>query len=215
MNATPARSQVPAEFRDHGGATDKQLSFITKLLEEKEMDPARREKFDARVAVLMDRGEFDTRKASEVIDFLMGLPRKQYASSQPREERPQVAYSETETDAGTKRIGRLVLADGREVHAGSYGIPTPGDDFTNATTFFKLWIGDRGGWNIKMYVSDDTYKIGFPLQLSVLSQIADGPEAAASLFGHEYGRCGICGRGLTNDESRARGIGPVCARRFS
>jgi hypothetical protein len=204
------RSQVPAEFTDHGGATDPQLGYITSLLEQKEMSPARREAFDARVAELMDRGEFTVAKASEVIDFLKSLPRKAGSTA----DRPRVEYEEQETDKGRKRTGVLLLPDGRKVYAGSYGVETPGEDFTNDTTFFQLWIGDRGGWNIRMYVSDDKYKIGFPLQLKVLDRIAADPEAAASLFGHEYGRCGICGRGLTNDESRARGIGPVCARRF-
>jgi hypothetical protein len=210
------RSQVPAEFTDatsdHGGATDPQLGYITSLLEQKEMTPKRREAFDQRVAQLMDRGEFTKEKASEVIDFLKTLPRKAGAAN--GQDRPQVTYEEQETDKGTKRTGVLVLPDGRKVYAGSYGVETPGEDFTNDTTFFQLWIGDRGGWNIRMYVSDDKYKIGFPLQLKVLAQIAEDPAAAATLFGHEYGRCGICGRGLTNDESRARGIGPVCARRF-
>jgi hypothetical protein len=207
-----SRSQVPVEFTDHGGATDPQLSFITSLLEQKEMTPKRRQAFDERVAELMDRGEFTVAKASEVIDFLKSLPRK---SGSNGADRPQVEYRETANDKGeTKRTGVLVLADGREVHAGSYGVETPGEDFTNDTTFFQLWIGDRGGWNIRMYVSDDKFKIGFPLQLKVLDKIAVDPEAAAALFGHEYGRCGICGRGLTNDDSRARGIGPVCARRF-
>lgn len=207
------RSEVPTEFADHGGATDPQLGYITSLLEQKEMTPKRRAAFDSRVAELMDRGEFTVGKASEVIDFLKTLPRKAGGNGSAAD-RPAVQYEEQETEKGIKRTGVLVLPDGRKVYAGSYGVETPGEDFTNDTTFFQLWIGDRGGWNIRMYVSDDKYKIGFPLQLKVLGQIAEDPEAAASLFGHEYGRCGICGRGLTNDESRARGIGPVCARRF-
>lgn len=208
------RTEVPAEFRDHGGATDKQLGFISSLLEQREMSPARRAKFDARLAELMDRGEFSVRKASEVIDFLKELPAKAKATG-GGSDRPRVAYEEQATDSGVKRTGVLLLPDGRKVYRGSYGVATPGEDFTNDTTFFQVWIGDRGGWNVRMYVSDDKFKIGFPLQIKMLSAIAEDPEAAASLFGHEYGRCGICGRGLTNDESRARGIGPVCARRFA
>lgn len=207
------RSEIPAEFTDHGGATDPQLAYITSLLDQKEMSPKRRQAFDERVAELMDRGEFTIPKASEVIDFLKTLPRKAGGNGSTAE-RPVVEYEEQETDKGKKRTGVLLLPDGRKVYAGSYGVETPGDDFTNDTTFFQLWIGDRGGWNIRMYVSDDKYKIGFPLQLKVLALIAEDPAGAASLFGHEYGRCGICGRGLTNDDSRARGIGPVCARRF-
>lgn len=42
--------------------------------------------------------------------------------------------------------------------------------------------------------------------------VAD-PEAAMVRFGHEIGRCGYCGRTLTDEESRAAGIGPVCRTR--
>lgn len=37
-----------------------------------------------------------------------------------------------------------------------------------------------------------------------------GPHAAMILFGQEMETCGHCGRDLTNEESRAAGIGPVC-----
>lgn len=41
--------------------------------------------------------------------------------------------------------------------------------------------------------------------------IAVDAEAALVRFGHEVGACGVCGSPLTDPESRARGIGPVCA----
>lgn len=37
-----------------------------------------------------------------------------------------------------------------------------------------------------------------------------GAREAMILFGQELGSCGHCGRELTNEESRAAGIGPVC-----
>lgn len=44
---------------------------------------------------------------------------------------------------------------------------------------------------------------------SILTNIASDPEALAR-FGKELGICGVCGSPLTNEESRALGIGPVC-----
>jgi hypothetical protein len=41
--------------------------------------------------------------------------------------------------------------------------------------------------------------------------IAANPQAACSLYGKLIGKCGICGRTLTNEESRTTGIGPICA----
>jgi hypothetical protein len=32
-------------------------------------------------------------------------------------------------------------------------------------------------------------------------------------YGMLIGKCGVCGRTLTDEESRANGIGPVCAER--
>jgi hypothetical protein len=43
---------------------------------------------------------------------------------------------------------------------------------------------------------------------------ASNPEKAAVAYGKAWSTCGICGRGLLNDESIARGIGPICAERF-
>lgn len=37
---------------------------------------------------------------------------------------------------------------------------------------------------------------------------------SAKAFGHKTGRCGCCGRELTNPDSIAAGIGPICAERY-
>lgn len=42
--------------------------------------------------------------------------------------------------------------------------------------------------------------------------IAAGPVEAMVRYGLELGQCGHCGRELTNDESRAAGIGPHCRK---
>lgn len=47
-----------------------------------------------------------------------------------------------------------------------------------------------------------------------VARVAADPAAAATAHGHEYGQCSCCGRELTNPESVARGIGPICAERW-
>ena len=47
-----------------------------------------------------------------------------------------------------------------------------------------------------------------------LAAIADAPEEALRAHGQHTGECGLCGRELTDPESIARGIGPVCADRY-
>jgi hypothetical protein len=49
----------------------------------------------------------------------------------------------------------------------------------------------------------------------LLAAILLDPEKAAIRYGIELGCCSICGAELTNVESRALGIGPVCRKRFS
>jgi hypothetical protein len=44
----------------------------------------------------------------------------------------------------------------------------------------------------------------------MLARIAQDPEAASKRYGTELGVCGVCGRELTDEVSRALGIGPVC-----
>lgn len=126
----------------------------------------------------------------------------------------RVEYADIETDSGIRHIGRIIVPGiERDVLAGSYGIDTSKDDrFVNDFSFFRVWIGDRGGWSVKLYVSDytDRVTLQFKTQLDMIKLIAQDPEAASKAFGLEFGRCGVCGRGLTNDVSRELGIGPIC-----
>jgi hypothetical protein len=77
-------------------------------------------------------------------------------------------------------------------------------------------VGDRGGWDVRLYVSDDTNRvqIAFGTKLWALEQIVKDTAAARKLFGLEFGKCSNCGRGLTNDQSREDalidGLGPIC-----
>ena len=98
------------------------------------------------------------------------------------------------------------------VPEGSYALLTP-DDPINDVKFYRVWIGDRG-WKVYVYASDETHPLPFPVQLTILKQIALNPAEAAIRYGKEKGHCAICGRGLTRKESRARGIGPICAEKW-
>lgn len=44
--------------------------------------------------------------------------------------------------------------------------------------------------------------------------VARDPRAAAIAYGKEFGLCSVCGRELSDPESVAAGIGPVCRERF-
>ncbi len=51
------------------------------------------------------------------------------------------------------------------------------------------------------------------MRAAIVATMAD-PLAAAVAFGRRTGACSCCGRELTDKDSVARGIGPICAERF-
>lgn len=47
-----------------------------------------------------------------------------------------------------------------------------------------------------------------------IKAIAADPGFASQMFGIKVGACGVCGSPLTDPESIARGIGPICAKKY-
>lgn len=83
--------------------------------------------------------------------------------------------------------------------------------------FFKVDCPTEGRWAgytfIKVQASDEWYPVGRASRQAILAKIAEDPKAASIRYGHELGACGVCGRTLTDEASRAAGIGPVCAEK--
>lgn len=52
------------------------------------------------------------------------------------------------------------------------------------------------------------------MQESEIIAVCNDPKAAAIAYGLKFGICSCCGRELTNPESIANGIGPICAGKF-
>lgn len=102
-----------------------------------------------------------------------------------------------------------------ELPAGRYGIPTE-EGALNKMAFYTVDRPSEGKWAGRVFVnlllSDNEHKMPLPQQKVIARKIAEyGAEKASAAYGHEFKHCGVCGRGLTNDESRERGIGPKCA----
>lgn len=78
--------------------------------------------------------------------------------------------------------------------------------------FFKVKNGRRAGFVfLDIQASDEWHSVRNLGRIrSVLALIAQDPHAAMVRYGHELGECGRCGRTLTDEASRAAGIGPVC-----
>lgn len=50
--------------------------------------------------------------------------------------------------------------------------------------------------------------------MEAIAAIAADPRAAAAAYGRLTGTCGLCGRKLEDEDSVARGIGPICMSKF-
>jgi uncharacterized protein DUF6011 len=83
--------------------------------------------------------------------------------------------------------------------------------------FFKLDLPQTGKWAdtifVKEQASDDLYPVkSVDRQARILDAVLANVATALARYGQELGSCGICGKTLTDEDSRARGIGPVCLR---
>jgi hypothetical protein len=170
-------------------ATDAQKSFVRSLLSERQWGVS---PWATRIAQIIaeDFSELTKKAASTLIEHLKELPKQ--------EQRVKIAPSRVVT----------------EVPAGRYAVDTS-DGAINELAFYKIDRPTEGRWAgyvfVKLIVGSDERNLSRTAGQSILDKIAAvGPEAAMARYGHEIGECGMCGRQLTNDESRERGIGPVC-----
>lgn len=86
------------------------------------------------------------------------------------------------------------------------------------TRFFKIEQG-TGKWAgktfLKIQAGDDLHPVrDHAKRMFVLNAVEADPMAATKRYGRAIGRCGICSRTLTDEDSRAAGIGPICAQKM-
>jgi hypothetical protein len=216
--------------------TDAQIDYICGMLDGKELiqhDGYRtalaahpdltEDEYAERLKDRVREGNLSKLRASEIITALKKLPWKK--RDHPQLSNPAFRMSWTpalkETGDG-EHYPYLMKQGAKPVPRGSYAIPTGAlgeGTFTNETNFYSVWIADEadeGGWRwtVRQYLSDERVKIPRAMQYRVLDVITRDPAHFASLYGLKIGKCGICSRKLTNDISRERGIGPVCAERW-
>lgn len=103
---------------------------------------------------------------------------------------------------GSEHSFKFSLAPSHGRNAGAVYVNLSGGDSDG------LYLGKVSGG--KFFASRDCNET---LTESVEAVCGD-PEQAAIAFGKTFGKCSICHRDLTDPESVARGIGPVCADNF-
>lgn len=164
--------------------TDRQKTFLLQLRAEKGLE----DKFTAD-----DLDRLSKSQASAWISKALTLPSVTTAS--------HVGY-------------RIAAPHEDDVPAGRYAI----EDEDGVLKFFRVDRPTEGRWAgyvfLKVQASDDLHPIKNPARKEfIFKAIAHDPRAASIRYGRELGHCGICGKTLTDPESIANGIGPVCAGR--
>ena len=204
--------------RTEPAATDNQVAFITDLLTRRDLS-ALTGKTAERVLLIGsaisgvteghyiagERGEMVNRHlerpltkagASKLIELLKALP-----ASAPIKETP----------------ADLPSAD--VVPAGCYALDTT-EGALNETVFYRVDRPEKGRWAGRVFVKrleggDREIRVPASQVAGILERIAEvGALEASQAFGREIGECGVCGCTLTNDASRAYGIGPKCRQKF-
>lgn len=172
--------------------TPKQTDFIKSLANERGMSLKA-------AAFLSSRP--DRKAASQFIGSLLEIP----VAQQP------VAQTSTK--------GALFI---NSIPSGRYAA----EDENGKLRFLKIDNVNVGKWSgyvfVKMLQSDNEIRQGVQRpngsysgkSVHALQAILKNPRAASEAYGLEVGRCGVCGRLLTDPESRALGIGPICAAKF-
>ncbi|AYP70034.1 hypothetical protein I5G62_gp48 [Mycobacterium phage CRB2] len=222
-------------------ATDGQLRFITTLLAERVWQNGP-EKHVRRAAALKTTLSFIADPTDKVIELMAGatswgeqlnlLLAHMAPSAIAGQEFVWAPLSKAgasklidwlmDRDQGERKAQPAASGDvpsAEVVPAGRYAIETE-DGATNGLAFYKVDRPTEGRWAgrvfVKLMVSDEEQRMSWAASKSILAKIAEvGAAEASARYGHEIGECGVCGRTLTNDESRERGIGPICAAKNS
>lgn len=148
-------------------ASEKQINFINKLLDQKQLDEI---ELDT-VKIVMENG-LTIQQASNGIKMLLNKPNKQIAMKQ-------------------------------EIEIGFY---------SQNDEIFKV-KESRAGRKYAMRLTDD----GFEYAPGAIGKIQSENKMTldeAKEYGKMTGNCMCCGRILTNENSIAEGIGPICASKF-
>lgn len=190
MNAQP--EAVPDWARPQERmASERQIIYIKDLLAQKDVSGIPEERLQS-LKDRCDRAEVSFADAGKIIPYLKGLPR---------------------VESGAVRQPALPGAPQGyvEVAHGRYAV-----EFEGVLKFYRVnRPGEGTKWSgytfLDVQASDDYYPIrDNDKKGQILRLIAADPKAAAEKYGQELGACGICGRTLTDETSRAIGIGPVC-----
>lgn len=198
------RSAPPATWKM---MTERQSKFIRSLLAERTGQMAA-ENIRKQLNTRRENGTLTSAAASSYIDQLLRLPKGACTIA----EAEQQTLSQPKNTSGVVSRGGMPTVPVPVVEAGRYAIV--GAD--GVVKFYSVDCPTEGRWAgrtfVSVWASDEKHPIrNAAVRTQILADIASDPKEALLRFGREIGKCGRCGRTLTDEQSRADGIGPVCA----
>lgn len=212
MNRTAPRAQAVASRTATRGttpayvsapATDKQLGFARKLLDEKNATLISMAANDVMMDLIAGN-LISKQEASLLIDDLLAAPRK--ARDEDAAERADaVAQPQRHTGPSLRDLA-ATLPD-----KGYYALRTPGSE--DEIHYYRITRSERGYVKVQEKAGPDLYPVDYRRSLAIVEAIAQNPatiEAAQFLFADTLECCYRCGRDLTDATSRALRIGPDC-----
>lgn len=175
-------------------STDKQISFYNSLLDH--------------IARIAPSGEFSTEAITVARE---AFPARTVADASDAIARAKKTVERLKAAAP---VGSAPAVKAVEVADGHYALLTDG-----VVKFYSVNNVTEGKWAgftfVNAQASDEYHKVGREASARILAEIAADPLAALKLYGHSLGKCGKCNRTLTDEVSRAAGIGPICAGRLN
>jgi hypothetical protein len=194
--ANIARTDPSTVVGEEPLATERQVSYMEALRDGKDLSSLKPEQ----IAWLRDADfkKVPKRRASDVIGQMKALP------WMPRDAAHGVAPTVKDGRYAVYVPRTFQEVAGIEAHS-------PGADSVDSVlkfysikrgtsiTFVDVWASDAR-WPVKNSAH----------RAAILKAIENDPDAGPR-FGREIGRCYVCGRTLTDESSRAAGIGPICA----
>jgi len=183
-------------------ATLNQISYIKKLLEKK-LFPGNPDAL-AQTLTTLTKSE-----ASMLIGKLLACPWKSTA--------PAVPVPAPKNPAPVTPINNVPKTP--KIGEGHYAVV----DNDGVLKFYSVQVPEDGQWKGYTFLAYEAGDRYMPIKdraerNRIFELIAKNPEEAMKEYGRKIGKCGHCHRKLTDQESRDRGIGPICAgivtRRF-
>lgn len=136
--------------------------------------------------------------------------------SAPRAPAPVVNLEPVETAFAKAKAAGITYP---KLRLGAFVFSPAGESSANAGAIYiktRTQNGDLPGQYMGKVLGGKFLKVRecSEAQERAIVALCEDPKAAALAYGKEFGKCSVCNRALSDPESVAAGIGPICASRY-